>query len=202
MTHKLDGISCRQCQQSKSRTGGAQSSLSGWNFMQEMSAIKIENRRCSQLTLWMEFHAGNVSNQNRAQEALMTHSLDGVSCRQCQQSKSSTGGAHDSQTGWDFMQAMSATKIEHRRRSQLTIWMVFHASNVSKQNQAQEALMTHWLDGISCRQCQQSKSSIGGAHDSLSGWGFMQTMSAIEIKHRRRSQLTNWMRFHAGNVSN
>ena len=46
--------------------------------MQAMSAIEIEHRRPSQLTAWMGFDAGNVSNRNRAQEALTTHSLDGI----------------------------------------------------------------------------------------------------------------------------
>jgi hypothetical protein len=46
--------------------------------MQAMSAIEIEHRRCSQLTRWMGFDAGNVSNQNQAQEALTTHKLDGI----------------------------------------------------------------------------------------------------------------------------
>ena len=46
--------------------------------MQAMSAIEIEHRRRSQLTPWMGFDAGNVSNRNRAQEALTTHILDGI----------------------------------------------------------------------------------------------------------------------------
>ena len=46
--------------------------------MQAMSAIKIEHRRPSQLTYWMGFDAGNVSNRNRAQETLTTHWLDGI----------------------------------------------------------------------------------------------------------------------------
>ena len=46
--------------------------------MQAMSAIEIEHRRCSQLTGWMGFDAGNVGNRNRAQEALTTHILDGI----------------------------------------------------------------------------------------------------------------------------
>src|SRR6266567_4055771 len=122
--------------------------------MQAMSVIKIEQRRRTPLTSWMGFHAGNVSDQNRAEEAHTTHFLDGISCRQCQSSKSSRGGAHDSLPGWDFMQAMSVIKIEQRRRTRLTAWMGFHAGNVSDQNQAEEAHTTHSLDGISCRQCQ------------------------------------------------
>jgi len=201
MTHSLDGIWCRQCQQSKSSTEGAHNSLSGWDLMQAMSAIEIKHRRCSQLTSWMGFDAGIVSNRNRAQETLTTHSLDGIWCRHCQQSKSSPGGARDSLPGWDLMQAMSAIKIEHRRRSRLTLWMGFDAGNVSNQNQAQETLATHHLDGIWCRHCQQSKSSTGGAHNSLPGWDLMQALSAIEIEHRRGSRLTLWMGFDAGNVS-
>src|SRR6188768_45710 len=115
----------------------------------------------------------------------MTHILDGISCRHCQQSKSSTGGTHNSQAGWDFMQALSAIEIEHRWRTQLTSWMGFHAGIVSDRNQAQEAHTTHILDGISCRHCQQLKSSTGGAHNSHPGWDFMQALSAIEIEHRR-----------------
>jgi len=200
-THHLDGIWCRQCQQLKSSTGGAHDSPSGWDLMQALSAIEIEHRRCSRLTIWMGFDAGNVSNRNRAQEVLTTHRLDGIWCRQCQQSKSSTEGAHDSLPGWDLMQAMSAIEIEHRRCSQLTIWMGFDAGNVSNRNRAQEVLTTHRLDGIWCRQCQQSKSSTEGAHDSLPGWDLMQALSAIEIEHRRRSRLTLWIGFDAGNVS-
>ena len=102
--------------------------------MQALSAIKIEHRRRTRLTAWMGFHAGVVSDLNQAQEAHTTHSLDGISCRHCQRSKSSTGGAHNSLPGWDFMQAFSAIKIEHRRRTQLTAWMGFHADIVSDQN--------------------------------------------------------------------
>ena len=46
--------------------------------MEAMSAIEIEHRRRSQLTAWMGFHAGSVSNRNKAQEVLTTHSLDGI----------------------------------------------------------------------------------------------------------------------------
>jgi hypothetical protein len=46
--------------------------------MQAMSAMGIEHMRHSQLTSRMGFDAGNVSNQNQAQEALTTHSLDGI----------------------------------------------------------------------------------------------------------------------------
>ena len=72
----------------------------------------------------MEFDTGNVSNRNRAQEAL------------------------NSLAGWDSVQAMSAIEIEHRRCSQLTAWMGFDAGSVSNRNQAQEVLTTHSLDGI------------------------------------------------------
>ena len=43
--------------------------------MQAMSAIEIEHRRRPQLTPWVGFDAGNVSNQNQAQEAPTTHNL-------------------------------------------------------------------------------------------------------------------------------
>ena len=144
--------------------------------MQTMSAIKNKQRRCTQLTIWMGFHTGNVSNQNQSEEVHTTHTLDGISCRQCQQSKSVREGAHNSHPGWDFMQAI---KIKQRR-----------------------CTPTHSLNGISCRQCQQSKSSRGRTHDSQTGWDFMQTMSAIKINQRRCTQLTAWTGFHAGNVSN
>jgi len=49
--------------------------------------------------------------------------------------------------------------------------------------------------------CQRSKSSRGGAHHSLPGWDFMQAMSEIAIEQRRRTPLTDWMGFHAGDVS-
>jgi hypothetical protein len=167
-----------------------------------MSAIEIEHRRRSRLTSWMGLDAGNVSNRNRAQEAHTTHSLDGIGCRQCQRSKSNTGGAHNSQPGWDLMQAMSTIEIKHKRHSRLTTWMGFDAGNVSNPNGAQEALMTHSLDGIGCRQCYQLKSSTTGAHNSLAGWDWMQAMLSIEIEHNRRSRLTRWMGFDAGNVNN
>jgi hypothetical protein len=158
--------------------------------MQAMSAIEIEHRRPTQLTCWMGFDAGSVSNQHRAQEVLTTHNLDGIGCRQCQQSTSSTRGPHDSQPGWDWMQTMSVIETEHKRHSQLTTWMGLDAGNVSNQNRAQEALTTHILDGIGCRQCQQLTLSTGGTHNSHSGWDWMQAMSAIDIEHRRHSQLT------------
>jgi len=154
MTHILDGISCRHCQQLKSSTGGAHNSQSGWDFIQVLSAIEIEHRRHTQLTDWM-----------------------------------------------DFMQALSAIEIKHRRRTRLTSWMGFHPGIVSNQDRAQKAHTTHRLDGISCRHCQQLKSSTGDTHDSHSGWDFMQALSAIKIEHRRRTQLTPWMGFHPGIVS-
>jgi hypothetical protein len=46
--------------------------------MQAMSGIEIEHKRPSQLTLWMGFDAGNLSNQNPTQEVLTTHKLDGI----------------------------------------------------------------------------------------------------------------------------
>jgi len=233
-THSLHRISCRQCQQSKSSRGSAHNWQTGWDFMQAMSAIKIKQtsahnsqpgldfmqtmsaikmkqRKCTQLTDWMEFHAGNVSNQNQAEEVHTTHSLDGISYKQCQQSKSSRQGAHNSQSEWDFMQAMSAINIKQRRCTQLTNWMGFHADNVSNQNQAEEMHTTHSLDEISCRQCQQWKSSRQGAHNSQSGWDFqcqqlkssrrdahnshpgwdiMQAMSAIKIKQKAHNSLS------------
>jgi len=169
--------------------------------MQAMSVIEIEQRRRTRLTTWMGFHAGNVSNGNRADEAHITHFLDGSLCRQCQRLKLSRGSAHDSRAGRDFMQAISAIKIEQRRRTRLTTWMGFHAGHVSNGNRAGEARMTHFLDGSLCRQCQRSKSSRGGAYDSRAGWDFMQAMSAIEFKQRRCTRLTAWMGFHAGNFS-
>ena len=137
--------------------------------MQAMSAIKINQRRPTQLTSWKGFHAGNVSNLNQPEKSHTTHKLDGISCRQCQQSKSTREGPHNSQAGRDFMQAISAIKIKQRRPTQLTSWKGFHAGNVSNLNQAGKSHTTHSLDGISCRQCQQSKSSREGPHNSLAG---------------------------------
>jgi len=146
-------------------------------------------------------HKVNVSNRNGAEEAHTTHFLDGILCRPCQQWKSSRGGTHDSLAGWNLMQAISAIEIEQRRRTRLTTWMGFHAGNVSDRNRAEEAHTTHNLDGISRRQCQQWKSSRRSAHHSLPRWEFMQAMSAIEIEQRKRTRLTSWTGFHAGNFS-
>jgi hypothetical protein len=43
----------------------------------------------------MEFYAGNVSNSNQAEELHITHSLDGVPCKQYQQWQSSKEAAHN-----------------------------------------------------------------------------------------------------------
>ena len=72
-----------------------------------MSVIEIQ-RRCIQLTIWKRFQAGNVSDRHQAEEAYK-----------------------DSQTGWDFMQAMSVIYIEQRRCIQRTFWMGFHAGHVN-----------------------------------------------------------------------
>jgi len=82
----------------------------------------------------MEFHAGNVSNGNQAEQLHMTHILDGSSYREYQQWKSSRAAAHDSLPGWEFMQGISAMEI---KQSSCTYDM------------------THSLDGSSCRECQQ-----------------------------------------------
>jgi hypothetical protein len=47
----------------------------------------------------MGFHAGNISIQNQAEEVHTTHTLDGISCRQHQYSKSSGDDAYNSQSG-------------------------------------------------------------------------------------------------------
>ena len=184
-----------------------------------MSAMETKHRSCTWLTTWMGVHAGNVSNGNQAQELHMTHTLDGSSSRECQQWKSSTGAAHDSQPRWEFMQGMSAMETKHRSCTWLTCWMGVHPGNVSIGNQAQELHMTHNLNGSSSRECQQWKSSTEAAHDSHPGWEFIQEMSALEIKHRswtwltpwmqemlameiklRCTWLTSWMWFNAGNI--
>jgi len=114
--------------------------------VQAMSAIKIQQRRATQLTRWMGFHAGNVSNQNKAEEGHTTHNLDWISCRQCQQSISSRGGPYNSPAGWDFTQAMSAIKIKQRRATQLTCWMGFHTGNVRiKIKQRGPTQLTSWM---------------------------------------------------------
>jgi len=51
--------------------------------MQAMSVIEIKQRH-TPLTRWMGFHAGIVSNRNQVEEVPTTHSLDGISCSQCQ----------------------------------------------------------------------------------------------------------------------
>jgi len=198
VTHTLDEISCRQCQQSISSRGGAHNSHAGWDFMQAMStvkssreaahnsqsgwdfimlAIKIKQRRCTQLTSWM----GNVSNQNQdqAEEVHTTHTL-----------------------GFHAGNVSNHNQAEEVHTTHMLVG--FHAGNVSNQleNQAEKGRTTHNLDEISFRQCQQSKSSRGGAHNSHAEWDFMQAMSAMKIKQRRCTQLTHWMRFHAGNVGN
>ena len=79
---------------------------------------------------WMGFHAGHVSDRYRAEEAYK-----------------------DSQTGWNFMQAMSVIEIK-QRYTRLTPWMGFHAGHVSDRYRAEEVHVTHLLNGISCRPCQ------------------------------------------------
>jgi len=166
----------------KQSRGNAHNSHPGWDFMQAMSAIKIKQRRCTQLTNWMGFHADNVSNQNKAKDVHTTHILDEISSRQCQQSKSRRGDTHNSQPGWDFMQAMSAIKIKQRMCTQLTAWMGFHAGKVSNQSQAEEMHTTHNLDGT-CRQHQQLKSSRKGAHNSHPGAGNISNQNQWEKMH-------------------
>ena len=159
--------------------------------MQARSAMEIKQRSSTWLTGWVWVHAGKVSNGNQAKELHMTHILGMSSCRQCQQWKSSRGAAHDSQSGWEFMQAMSAIEIKQRSCTWLTGWMRVHAGNVSNRNQAEELHMTHCLDTSSCRQYQQWKSSRGATHDSLPGWEFMQTISVREIKQKSCTWLTS-----------
>jgi len=169
MTHTLDGSSCRECQQWKSSRAAAYDSHTRWEFMQGMSAMEIKQSSCTWLTRWIGVHAGNVSNGNQAEQLHMTHTLDGSSCRECQQWKSSRAAAHDSHPGWEFMQEMSAMEIKQSSCTWLTNWMGVHAGNVSNENQAEQLHMTHKLDGSSCRECQQWKSSRAVAQDSQAG---------------------------------
>ena len=201
-THLLDGISCRPCQQWISSRAAAQHSLAGWDFMQAMSAMETKQSSSTALTTWMGFHAGHVSNGNQAEQWHSTHNLDGISCRPCQQWRSSRAAAQHSLAGWDFMQAISAMEIKQSSSTALTSWMGFHAGHVSNGHQAQQQHSTHILDGISCRPCQQWTSSREAAQHSLPGWDFMQAMSAMDIKHSSSTALTRWMGFHAGYVSN
>ena len=53
------------------------------------------------------------------------------------------------------MQALSAMEIKQRRHTQLTFWIGFHKDIVSNGNQAEEVHMTHMLDEISYKHCQQ-----------------------------------------------
>ena len=114
MTHKLDRSSCKKCQQWKPSKGTAHDSQAGWEFMQEMSAMETSTGAAHDSQAWMGVHPGNVSKGNQAQELHMTHILDGSSSRECQQWKSSTGAAYDSQPGWEFIQGMSAMETKHR----------------------------------------------------------------------------------------
>jgi NMD protein affecting ribosome stability and mRNA decay len=105
--------------------------------MQTISAMEIKQRSCTGLTNWMKVHAGNVnnenqaeelhkltawmrvhegnvSNENQAEELHTTHKLDESSCGQCQQWKSSRA-IHDSQPRGEFMQAISA--MERKQKS-------------------------------------------------------------------------------------
>ena len=111
-THWLDGISCRPYQKWKSSRAAAQHSLTGWDFMQAMSAMDIKQSHCTALTNWMGFHAGHVSNGYQAEPLHSTHCLDGISCRPCQQWISSRAAAQHSLPGWDFMQAILAMEIK------------------------------------------------------------------------------------------
>jgi hypothetical protein len=54
-------------------------SQAGWDFMQAMSVIDIDQRKCIQLTIWKGFHPGHVSDQNKAEEAHSDSPLDGIS---------------------------------------------------------------------------------------------------------------------------
>jgi hypothetical protein len=62
----------------------------------------------------MGVHASNVSNRNQAKKLHMAHSLDKMSCRQYQQWELSKRATHDSQTGGEFIQAMSVTEIKQK----------------------------------------------------------------------------------------
>ena len=53
--------------------------------MQAMSAMKIKQKSWTGLTDWIEFHTGNISNGNQAEELHRTHKLDEILCRQYQQ---------------------------------------------------------------------------------------------------------------------
>ena len=170
--------------------------------MQAMSAMEIKQSSFTALTAWIGFHAGHVSNGYQAEQGHSTHHLDGISCRPCQQWISSRAAAQHSPPGWDFMQAMSAMDIKQSSGTALTFWMGFHAGHISNEYQAEQWHSTHILDGISCRQCQKWKSSRAAAQHSLTGWDFMQAMSAMEIKQSRSTALTRWMGFHEGHVSN
>jgi hypothetical protein len=147
--------------------------------MQAVSAMKIKQRSYTELTIWMGFQADNVSHENQAKELHSTHTLDGISGRQCQPWKSSRGAAQHSHPGWDFRKAMSAMEIKQRSCTALTPWMGFQEGNVSHGNQAEELHSTHILDG----------------------WDFRKAMSAMEIKQRCCTALTSWMGFQEGNVS-
>jgi hypothetical protein len=52
----------------------------------------------------MGFHPDNVSNRNESEKLHMTHSLDRIKYRQCQQWKSSRGAVYDSLPEKQFTQ--------------------------------------------------------------------------------------------------
>jgi len=77
-----------------------------------MSVIEIKKRRCTRLTRWMGFHAGNVSDcRSQAEEADSDSRTEWgfmpvMSVIEIQEAHS------DPQSGWDFMQAPSALTID------------------------------------------------------------------------------------------
>jgi len=57
--------------------------------MQTISLMAIKQKSSTSLTRWMKIYASNVSNSNQAEELHMTHILDRILYKQCQQYKSS-----------------------------------------------------------------------------------------------------------------
>lgn len=112
ITDSLDRVSSRECQQQISSKATAHNLLSEQYLMQEILAKEIKKRSCTQLTIWVEFHIGNISNRNQVEELYMTHSLDRSVYRQYQQQKLSKKAAYDSLPRQEFVQAMSAMKIK------------------------------------------------------------------------------------------
>lgn len=114
------------------------------------------------LTFWMRCYSGHISNSNKAQKV---HS--------------------HSHTRQDFIVGMSAIQTEPRR------CIATHKLDEDLQQTYQQfkwsrsCIATHSLDGISWWAYQQLKWAQEVHSHLLSGWDFIVSMSAIQMKPRR-----------------